>query len=96
MLVTRRREGEALLIGDNIEVLVLEIGQGRVKLGVSAPADVPVERKEWRLVEEQNRDASASAESAYVQGILSSGDKPEEASTVSLSARPQKRAPQRD
>lgn len=96
MLVTRRREGEALLIGDNIEVMVLEIGQGRVKLGVSAPADVPVERKEWRLVEEQNRDASASADSAFVQGILSSGDQTGEAPTVSLSARPRKNSSQRD
>lgn len=70
MLITRRKEGEALLIGDNIEVVVLEVSQGRVKLGVSAPPEVAVERKEWRLVLNQNRNASGSAASAFVQGIL--------------------------
>lgn len=73
MLITRRKVGEALLIGDAIEVVVLEVSQGRVKLGVSAPPDVAVERKEWRLVLDQNRSASGSAASAFVQGILGAG-----------------------
>ncbi len=73
MLITRRKEGEALVIGDSIEVVVLEVGQGRVKLGVTAPPEVAVERKEWRLVLNQNRSASGSAASAFVQGILSAG-----------------------
>ena len=73
MLITRRKVGEALLIGDAIEVVVLEVNQGRVKLGVSAPPDVAVERKEWRLVLDQNRSASGSAASAFVQGMLGTG-----------------------
>lgn len=73
MLITRRKVGEALLIGDTIEVVVLEVSQGRVKLGVSAPPEVAVERKEWRLVLNQNRNASGSATSAFVQGILDVG-----------------------
>lgn len=73
MLITRRKEGEALLIGDTIEVVVLEVSQGRVKLGVTAPPEVAVERKEWRLVLNQNRSASGSATSAFVQGILGAG-----------------------
>ncbi|MCL4783361.1 MAG: carbon storage regulator [Bryobacterales bacterium] len=73
MLITRRKVGEALLIGDAIEVVVLEVNQGRVKLGVSAPPDVAVERKEWRLVLDQNRSASGSTVSAFVQGILGAG-----------------------
>ena len=73
MLITRRKEGEALLIGDSIEVIVLEVSQGRVKLGVSAPAEVTVERKEWRLVLNQNRSASGTAASAFVQGMLGAG-----------------------
>ncbi|MCC7342429.1 MAG: carbon storage regulator [Bryobacterales bacterium] len=76
MLITRRKVGEALLIGDSIEVVVLEVGQGRVKLGVSAPAEVAVERKEWRLVLNQNRDASGSAASEFVQGMLGAGSLP--------------------
>ena len=77
MLITRRKQGEALLIGDSIEVVVLEVSQGRVKLGVSAPPEVTVERKEWRLVHDQNRNASSSATSAFVQGILESGTRRE-------------------
>lgn len=73
MLITRRKQGEALLIGDSIEVVVLEVSQGRVKLGVSAPPEVMVESKEWRLVQEQNRNASGSATSTFVQEILDSG-----------------------
>ncbi|MCC6262952.1 MAG: carbon storage regulator [Bryobacterales bacterium] len=76
MLITRRKVGEALLIGDSIEVVVLEVNQGRVKLGVSAPAEVAVERKEWRLVLNQNRDASAPATAAFIQGILGAGTLP--------------------
>lgn len=73
MLITRRRAGESLLIGDAIEVAVLDVSQGRVKLGVSAPSELPVDYKEWRLVKEQNRDASGAVSTAFVQGILETG-----------------------
>lgn len=73
MLITRRRSGESLLIGDQIEVVVLEVSQGRVKLGVNAPAELLVEHKEWRLVKEQNRTASTTMTSAFARGILEAG-----------------------
>lgn len=46
MLVIRRRAGEALLVGDNIEITILEMEPGRVKLGISAPPEVAVVRRE--------------------------------------------------
>ena len=46
MLVLRRRAGEALLIGDNIEIEFLEISAQAVKVGIRAPKDVSVLRKE--------------------------------------------------
>ena len=46
MLVLSRKSGEAVVIGRQIEVKVLEIRAGRVKLGFSGPADVPIHREE--------------------------------------------------
>ena len=46
MLILTRRVGETLTIGDNIEVTVLEVRGGQVRIGVNAPCDVVVNRKE--------------------------------------------------
>ena len=54
MLVIRRREGESLLLGEAIEIEVLEILGTRVKLGITAPASVIVERKEIKIVGDEN------------------------------------------
>lgn len=70
MLITRRREGEAVLIDGRIEVRVLEIGQGKVKLGIIAPENVSVERKELRLVAAENQVASESAQSSFAKSLL--------------------------
>ena len=57
MLVIRRRAGEAVLIGDNIEVRVLEIGGSSVKIGIEAPKNVAVVRREIQITAVQNRSA---------------------------------------
>ena len=46
MLILTRRIGETIKIGDNIEVSVLDERRGQVRIGVSAPRDVPVHRQE--------------------------------------------------
>ena len=46
MLILTRKVGETLTIGDNIEVTVLEVRGGQVRIGVNAPRDVVVNRKE--------------------------------------------------
>lgn len=61
MLVLRRKVGETLLIGDDIELVVLEVEGDRVKLGIQAPQDVEVIRKELLdQVTEENKLASSS------------------------------------
>jgi carbon storage regulator len=60
MLVVRRRHGESVLIGDDVEVVVLEAGANRVKLGILAPREVLVFRKELELTRQQNRVAAAA------------------------------------
>jgi carbon storage regulator len=46
MLVLSRRRGEAIMIGDGITVTILAVDGARVKLGIAAPAEVPVHREE--------------------------------------------------
>ena len=61
MLVIRRRAGESLLIGDDVEIEILALTQSHVKLGIRAPHHVPIVRKEIRLTCDQNREAFSVA-----------------------------------
>ena len=55
MLVLSRKEGERILIGAGIEVAIVSIAGNRVRIGVSAPIEVPVHRHELaqRLASEE-------------------------------------------
>lgn len=55
MLVLSRVKGEEIIIGDDIRVVVVDMGEGRVKLGIDAPDDVSVDRKEVRQAKLENR-----------------------------------------
>lgn len=58
MLALTRRKGESLVINNNIEVTVLEIRGDQVKIGISAPKEVPIYRKEvYVQIEEENKAA---------------------------------------
>jgi len=57
----RRRAGESFLVGPDVEIQILEIGHNRVRIGVSAPAAVPIVRKEVILTTEENLTAASSA-----------------------------------
>ena len=46
MLALSRKKNEALIVNNNVEITVLEIKGEQVKLGITAPRDVPVYRKE--------------------------------------------------
>lgn len=58
MLVITRRKGEAIILGDGIEVRVLRVGRDGVRLGIVAPQSVPVHRQE---VHQQIREANEQA-----------------------------------
>jgi carbon storage regulator len=62
LLVIRRRPGESLVIGDEVEIEILDASPSQVKLGIRAPRSVAVVRKEIHLTSRQNRvSARASA-----------------------------------
>jgi carbon storage regulator len=46
MLILARQKDEAVMIGNNIEIKIVEVKGGKVRLGISAPSDIPVHRKE--------------------------------------------------
>ena len=62
MLALTRKKGEALVINNNIEITVLEIGGYQMKIGISAPKDVPIYRKEVYLQIQQENEAAISAD----------------------------------
>ena len=76
MLVIRRRVGETLLIGDDVEVEILESSGSQVKLGIRAPRSVGVVRKEIRLVGDQNQAAARSIPVPELKEILKQFKKP--------------------
>ncbi|NLM22374.1 MAG: carbon storage regulator CsrA [Peptococcaceae bacterium] len=58
MLVLSRKAGQSILIGHNIEVRIIEIQGDQVKIGINAPKDISILRKELMdEVRKANRDA---------------------------------------
>lgn len=58
MLIITRKKDESLMIGDDIEVTVLKLEDGSIKLGINAPKEVTILRKElYEAVKEENKKA---------------------------------------
>ena len=59
MLVLTRKINEKIVIGDNVEIILVDIGKDQVKIGINAPRNVKVHR--WEVYEEiqkENREAA--------------------------------------
>lgn len=59
MLMMSRRQGEVILIGDDIEIVIAHIGRSRVRVGIRAPRETPVLAREVKLVRDENLAAAA-------------------------------------
>ncbi len=70
MLVIQRRLGQSILIGDGIEIKVLEAGPTRVKLGISAPGDVAIERSEAAATRDQNVAAASNISGRGIEQLV--------------------------
>lgn len=58
MLIITRKKGESLMIGNDIEIVISKIDDGSVKVGIKAPKDVNILRKElYEEVEKENKEA---------------------------------------
>ncbi|MDR0964411.1 MAG: carbon storage regulator CsrA [Clostridium sp.] len=61
MLALTRKRGEALIVSNNIEVTILDIRGDQVKIGITAPKEVPIYRKEvYVQIQEANKEATNS------------------------------------
>jgi carbon storage regulator len=61
VLVFTRKFGESLVIGNEIEVSILSVGSGSVKVGITAPRHISVHRKEvYEAIRRENLAASKS------------------------------------
>lgn len=59
MLVLTRKVGQSIVIGDEIEVVVLEVRGEQVRVGIRAPKTVAVHRKEiYDQIQEENRSSA--------------------------------------
>jgi carbon storage regulator len=62
MLVITRKPGDRIRLGDDITVTVLDVVGSTVRLGIDAPAEIPVYRHEvWEAIEAENRAAADSS-----------------------------------
>lgn len=58
MLALSRKKNEAIIINNNVEITILEVKGDQVKIGITAPKEVPVYRKEVYLqIQEANKEA---------------------------------------
>ncbi len=71
MLVLTRRENESIMIGDEIEVKLLDVKDKQVKVGVMAPRHVAVHRREvYDAIQAENEQAAAPAELPDITGMF--------------------------
>ncbi len=72
MLVISRKTEESIIINDNIEITVLEINKDRIRLGINAPKDIQIARKEIYITELENKQASEVPSIDIVKKLLES------------------------
>jgi carbon storage regulator len=70
MLVLRRRAGECLLIGDDVEIEVLAINSQGAKIGIRAPKETVILRKELKLTRQQNEAAAHALATPDFQRVV--------------------------
>ena len=70
MLVLTRKTNQSIMIGDDIEVSVLAVSRDKIRLGITAPRDVPVFRKEVYLSIQGERGGDNPSAGETVSGAL--------------------------
>ncbi len=64
MLVLTRKSNQSIMIGDDVEISVLSIMGEKVRIGIQAPRDIPVFRKEVYLEIQHERDVESGEQPA--------------------------------
>lgn len=71
MLVLTRKTGESIVVGDDIEIKIVECSKGKVQIGIEAPQDIAILRKEiLKQVEESNIKALESSSKLELSDLV--------------------------
>ena len=71
MLALARKVNESIMIGNDIEITVLEIKGDQIKLGVKAPKSVPIYRKELYVqIQDENKQAGCAVDVEALRGLF--------------------------
>ena len=98
MLVLSRQRDESIMIGDNVEITIVDVRGDKVRLGITAPREIPVHRREIYDTIQREKAAAAAAEKSPAESPEeapeakseeASEDKPEEVSQEQPEKEPQ-------
>lgn len=71
MLALARKVNQSIVIGNDIEVTLLEIKGDQIKIGISAPKNVPIYRKEiYNQIQEENKSALQEVDMAKIRDLF--------------------------
>ena len=73
MLALSRKKNEALVINNNVEITILEVKGDQVKVGIEAPREIPVYRKEvYEQIQQANKEAMADQTPEAISKLFNS------------------------
>ncbi len=70
MLILSRKIGEALLVNNDIQIKIIEVTGDKVKIGIDAPKNIKILRKELRQTMDSNKESSAAMTPAKLRHML--------------------------
>ena len=63
MLVLSRQKDESIMIGDNVEIIIVDVRGDKVRLGITAPKEIPVHRREiFDAIQREKKEKKESQE----------------------------------
>ncbi len=71
MLVITRKINEGIVIGDNIELLIVDVSGDKVKIGINAPREIRVVRNELLQTEQVNKEAASATPTVVSKDLIS-------------------------
>lgn len=72
MLALARKINQSIMIGNDVEVTLLEIKGDQIKIGINAPKDVPIYRKEiFDQIQQENRNAVQEVDVSKIRDLFS-------------------------